>query len=1100
MNVNKIIGKFLFVILCSFIILPKISAFNICDDKNCKSGYTETEEGKSLKYHENTSSYPNYLFYCTQPNQPWPKDCVYSTTFSQRFSAAVSYIIAKERNTDSMTYNGAQRTISKFLFNNWENGHGNNLRQDWSLNDSQKAVYNKAKKIFDNNTKIKFEQTSLSFNTSNKATVKYKEIETPFDIYCSVTDGATVSINRETRVITVNSKGLDLSKSISLTCRTKFGYKPIHYYKCTGQELVRKANEKDTEYRYGPKTTINSTPPKYTITYNTNGGTWSEGKPEDKTIKYNDQYTITSKKPTKEGYDFIGWRVKRSDNRWYYNFDMAGSGYTCEESKCTYGWYINSYNKDNSKKHKGKLLFTSGTKITLKDKWVYLNDLNDDNKKKRRVSYTYTFYAQWKKKPSEKVDLTINKVYKKSDDSYASVISPATFALYSDSGCNNVEKDDIVTSAGTVTIEVNKGTYYLKETKAPEGYTIDNTCRKVVVGEDGTEIDIENATSCSSLLTEINLNYSGEERKKQLINLYLEQLNLGHDYRKLLEFDPEKTACDIKNCSNDVSVSCLAASKPDNINENDLSCYEKTVNSDGAVGFCQTSLSINNNLNISTKNHTFTGISGQFLIKQEGGKLHYFNGNNEIIVEAANPLNGNIKKTCYLTNSKDYSSNDIDIVVAFGNNTGGTIPEVLPSNIIEATKITEDKGHFKKITFEKRLSYDLNEVYLERISGRVIDKSLATIKGRGLIVPFNQTNNTVPFEVKVIDGSFTFNMNTTGACRYETLPEVIIYPEEKKQIDGTNRGQLEIEFRTIDTTKPFDRAPKSNWVSNDTWSLENQNNLIKNYIMNSTNSYGIKDNVKQTPKYKIKLTSDDIQIIKKYNKVHEYDDYNFYCKNNICLSKFLTSLKNGEYLEEAGTLTNRLIFERSTIANSIFENETEDFGNEEIEIVVEQDEVDPTDDPEDEEELGDIIDEEGSIPNDDSVDESSSPDDSSGGSTSEENPGTTTKPSTSSKVYPVSRIKSSVGLGGGIYTFTATKGIKNCYLKKGNQWVSGNETINTCSVDLKPFAGSEGTFHIWFGIETKDTDRYMSCIRVDVVKKWYGYDRTISYVADSYCS
>ena len=182
MNVNKVVGNLVFVILCSFIILPKISAFNICDDKNC-DGSTETEEGKSLKYHDNKSG---YLFYCTQPNQPWPHTCSYSTTFSQRFSAAVSYIIAKERNTDSMTYNGAQRTISKFLFNNWENGHGNKLRQNWSLNDSQKAVYNKAKKIFDNNTKIKFEQTSLSFNTSNKATVKYKEIETPFDIYCSV--------------------------------------------------------------------------------------------------------------------------------------------------------------------------------------------------------------------------------------------------------------------------------------------------------------------------------------------------------------------------------------------------------------------------------------------------------------------------------------------------------------------------------------------------------------------------------------------------------------------------------------------------------------------------------------------------------------------------------------------------------------------------------------------------------------------------------------------------------------------------------------------------------------------------------------------------
>ena len=934
MRVNKIFNKLIFIILCCFLVLPKISAFHLCDDKNCDNSI-ETEEGKSLKYHDNPTKYPNYLFYCTQPSQPWPHTCSYSTTFSERFSAAISYIIEKERNTSGMTYNGAQKAISKFLLNNWENGHGNNLREDWSLTKEQKEVYDIAKNIFDNKTKIEFEQNSITFNMDGRATVKYKSIPTPFDFYCTVTEGATISINRTEKTITINSNGLDLTQSISLSCRTKYGYKPIYYYKCTGQEIVRKGNEKETQYRYGPQTTIKSTPPSYKISYNANGGVWLNGQPETINLTYGEQFTITNEKVTKEGYDFIGWRVLRSDSRWFYDFTEAGSSYVCEEEICTYGWYGYKYNKDNLKRHNGKKMYASGKTITLKDPWVYLNSLNNDNKKKRRTSFTYTFYAQWKKKPSEKVDLTINKVYIKSDGSYGKVISPATFALYSDSECNNVVKSNIITSNGTKTIEIDKGTYYVKEIQAPNGYKIDNTCRKVEVGEDGAKIDIENETSCSTLLSEINLTYSGEERKKELINLYLEQLNLNKNYNKLLDF--ENAACEVKSCPNkDVKISCLAVKKfDDSFNENDLSCHDQIVDSNSSVGFCQTFMDINNTLNITTSNYTFTGISGQFLIKQNSGQLRYYNGSNEIIINEDNILTGEIEKVCYLTNLEDYTTNDIGVTIAFGNNDGDKETDILPSTSSELIKTSENKGYLKKILFKKNLSYDLNKVYLERITGRVIDESVTAITSRGLIVPFNGTIGSIPFEINVIDSSGTsFNIKNNESCRYETLPEVIIYPNSKKRLDGTNPGELQIEFRTIDTNKPFNRTPKSNWNTIDAWSLENQNSLIKDYIINSTNSRGIKNNVKQTPKYKIKLTSGDIKIIKKYNEDHPYDDYNFFCKNNICVSKFLTSLKNGENLEEAGTLLNRLIFERSAIADSIFENETEDFGYEEIEEVI----------------------------------------------------------------------------------------------------------------------------------------------------------------------
>ena len=73
--------------------------------------------------------------------------------------------------------------------------------------------------------------------------------------------------------------------------------------------------------------------------------------------------------------------------------------------------------------------------------------------------------------------------------------------------------------------------------------------------------------------------------------------------------------------------------------------------------------------------------------------------------------------------------------------------------------------------------------------------------------------------------------------------------------------------------------------------------IVETYITNAPNSYGRVESTGATAnaKYSIKLTPDDIQIIRQYNDKTTYDYYTLECdsKGNNCTSKFLEGLGNG---------------------------------------------------------------------------------------------------------------------------------------------------------------------------------------------------------------
>ena len=107
-------------------------------------------------------------------------------------------------------------------------------------------------------------------------------------------------------------------------------------------------------------------------------------------------------------------------------------------------------------------------------------------------------YAEWKK--VEKGKLTIGKTSDNPDLHTEYSLAGAEFTVYTNETCTNIAKDedgnsavytiDSDNSGGTKTFK--PGTYYIKETKAPDcgAYEIDNTIKKVVIsnGDDKTEI------------------------------------------------------------------------------------------------------------------------------------------------------------------------------------------------------------------------------------------------------------------------------------------------------------------------------------------------------------------------------------------------------------------------------------------------------------------------------------------------------------------------------------------------------------------------------------------------------------------------------------
>ena len=382
------------------------------------------------------------------------------------------------------------------------------------------------------------------------------------------------------------------------------------------------------------------------------------------------------------------------------------------------------------------------------------------------------------------------------------------------------------------------------------------TGKIITISNKSTPNDPVNAcdVDLEKVLSETKSN--SKSRIEKLIGLYEKYNKEG-----LLDFD--NPCCDGK-CTED-KFSCLNASFKSISIEN----------SDSKKLYCTTEMNLNSSKSYYDyqTNHD-TIFSGEL----------YFNVYDSIL------LDGTIKKVCY-----NESGDEVNM-----NLTASELPKIKLSDIILEGKRDGNK-----------LSYSMDPVYV-KLNGekttkeKCISEGNCKFLGYGLLSPFN-SDGVKKYEFKIdgkIDGS---NINETTTCEYSSTQKII----------KDNKPQL--EFRIIDTDHPFikidgsERETMRNWCdkNNNEFSCASDNEVVKTYIKEKTNSYNQKydsNGAKITGdgvKYKITLTPSLMKdIVSKYKDKLSYNKFNLECRDRTTLEKCKdTTLDENKVYETSELLT-----------------------------------------------------------------------------------------------------------------------------------------------------------------------------------------------------
>lgn len=363
-------------------------------------------------------------------------------------------------------------------------------------------------------------------------------------------------------------------------------------------------------------------------------------------------------------------------------------------------------------------------------------------------------------------------------------------------------------------------------------------------------------------------NLSNKNDMSARISLYRKYKDKGEDYNQLLNLNMQtsSTACQYKSCNIEICSGCLSSTVGYNteFNSRNLSCYNEVR--DGL--YCFNSFELSNSLS-----------SNSFSINQGGVLLKDVS------------ITGVLTTSCYggYANSPfNYS----DYIKALNIENVSNSKKLSTGNITKS-ETSKDNLYTTKLT----TNYKLPSVYASILSGKASYNKCDNCRflGYGIITKFIEENGTFngtfSSKLKIDKGKFNVNTGTlSGDCTYYSNPELI------------DSGGLNLEFRIIDTENPFpgksgnnNRKVGLNWCDGDNCTQDN-NSLINTYIKDANNSYN--KNKVASPKYKITLSSADIEVIKKYNKKAEnyggYDDNTLNCDSEYnCSSTFIEGLKSG---------------------------------------------------------------------------------------------------------------------------------------------------------------------------------------------------------------
>ena len=882
MRVNKKIILGILFITSLFVLNTNIKAFHVYDapgGESKKDDIVTDEYGNSLKYDANSK-----LYFCTQPDKAWPSNCDSYGDFGVNVSGALTYLI-RRYNEDKISYSAVQRMASKLIYK-----HGSTtgradenlskiLTKDIDINATK--YYEIALRVYNNDTQVTYlkngtddEITKLEFPTnedgtskSNQITISYS-LPSPFGLQCKVDDnsknnGVTVSVDHDNnKKITIDTKGYHTKALVSLSCRTYYNLNTIRLFYCTGQDIMRlkvNADYKGLEGEkevirtiYGPWKTITSIP-YYTVKYHSNteeNSTIIESKPVVKgteiTIKSNDETKFEN-----DGKVFNNWVVKRkqsSPDTWY----VSGRGWLTSDQISTGNYKKKFYYPGNNHTLQGAWIKNSKGEIT--------NDF-----------YTFIFFAKWLK---DNGVLKIKKVNSQGDPILEKSVS---FDIFTSADCNASSKKQSVTihtgGDGTDEIELEPGNYYITETRAPSKEYSKDAIKCMYAGkvEAGKTIEVvvTNTNQCDADLQN-NSTTAGR------LKLYRENYQT---FNNLLDFNKTTSveACNNTEYTLDSSNSCLSVKRTpkasDTFDHTNLSAYNDTLYYNNKTHYCLTQYTLNGSLG-----NTVT--SGQFL------------STNNVLSK------GTFTKTCYIHKDEvgDVPSKIVTNDLLKNYIGEALLGEKVLNNNYESSKIIYKRidgnyGDFYKYEYSKNVEYYSWNVYATIGKAEVMYDDCSNCKylGKGVISSFSSEVKIVDLPFRITEPSVnSLKINGQSNCQYRAVPEI------------TDENELQLEFRPIDTKEPFNRNANSNWciINDGNKDCTSNNKIITDTIINKTNSYGMNNGVKQTPKYTIRLSSSDITNIREYNKNSSgYDDYETMEKddNGKIRSTFLTGLKDGRF-------------------------------------------------------------------------------------------------------------------------------------------------------------------------------------------------------------